>query len=88
MNTLEKNFSDLNSTREQNIPQINNQAAFISLKISHVFQSLKKIASLIWKITYLIYSRENPATSFFNWVVEVLRWQDWEQVNHLGIEML
>lgn len=42
MNTLEKNFSDLNSTREQNIPQINNQAAFISLKISHVLQSLKK----------------------------------------------
>lgn len=39
MNTLENNFSDLNSTREQNIPQINNQAAFISLKISHVLQS-------------------------------------------------
>lgn len=74
MNTLEKNFSDLNSTREQNIPQINNQAAFISLKISHVLQSLKKkVASLIQKITHLTYSRENPATSFFNWVVEVLR---------------
>lgn len=89
MNTLENNFSDLNSTREQNIPQINNQAAFISLKISHVLQSLKKkVASLIWKIAYLIYSRENPTTSIFNWLVEVLRWQDWEQVNQLGIEML
>lgn len=42
MNTFEKNFSYLNSTREQNRPQINNQAAFISLKISHVFQNLKK----------------------------------------------
>lgn len=42
MNTFEKNFSYLNSTREQNRPQINNQAAFTSLKISHVFQNLKK----------------------------------------------
>lgn len=45
VNTLGKNFSDLNSTREQNIPQINNQGA--KFKNKSYTAKFKKNSSLI-----------------------------------------